>query len=111
MAVPTVDIVLFCLTVACWGCVWCLVLTREGGPFVFLRLWVIRALRMDRTQSEWRMGLYKILLGCPACHAGQVALWWMLIAGAKPPTTYFFSVTLTIFFAKTLEAFAAKFWN
>jgi hypothetical protein len=89
-----------------------MVLTREDGPFVFLRFWLIRTLKLDHeAPGALPMGLYKILMYCPACHAGQVSFWWMVGMGARLPSTYFITVTLTIFFAKTLEAFAAKAWN
>ncbi len=50
-----------------WAYLFCMVLSEPGEVFGWLKNWI------DKMCPEW---LYKPLIGCPKCHAGQVAFWF-----------------------------------
>lgn len=57
------------LYISLWAYLFCSVLSQPGEAFGWLAKW------MHRACPEW---LYKPLIGCPKCHAGQIALWFQV---------------------------------
>ena len=56
------------LYIALWAYLFCIPLSQPGQVFGWLK-----GLLSDL--PDW---LYLPLIGCPKCHAGQVALWWQV---------------------------------
>lgn len=56
------------LYISLWAYLFCVPLSEAGQVFGWLRSALSRL-------PEW---LFNPLIGCPKCHAGQVALWWQV---------------------------------
>lgn len=58
------------LFISLWAYLFCIPLSQPGQMFGWLKGLISRL-------PEW---LYLPLIGCPKCHAGQVALWWQVVS-------------------------------
>lgn len=56
------------LYIGLWAYLYCKPMSQPGAIFYLLKL----------AASYLPMWLYMPLIGCPKCHAGQVALWWQV---------------------------------
>jgi hypothetical protein len=64
------------LYISLWAYLFCVPLSEHGQVFGWLKSLLYKAIRPER--SENRAMLYKVLIGCPKCHAGQIALWYQV---------------------------------
>jgi hypothetical protein len=64
------------IIIGLWAWLWAYVLRQPGEIFAPIDAALQSILHPER--EGWRMTLYKPLMGCPKCHAGQVALWWQI---------------------------------
>lgn len=62
------------LYISLWAYLFCMPLSQPNEVFGWLKDWI------QRTCPDW---LYKPLIGCPKCHAGQVALWWQVFCAVN----------------------------
>jgi len=56
------------LIISLWAYLFCLPLSEPGQVFGWLRNLIYQ-------MPEW---LFNPLIGCPKCHAGQIAFWWQV---------------------------------
>lgn len=64
------------LYIALWSYLFCMPLSEPGQVFGLAKDLFSKIFQTP----EW---VYKILIGCPKCHAGQVALWWQVFCVYK----------------------------
>jgi hypothetical protein len=64
------------LYISLWAYLYCIPLSEPGQVFGGLKTLLYKGIRPEK--SEGRAMLYKALIECPKCHAGQVALWWQM---------------------------------
>jgi hypothetical protein len=64
------------IVIGLWAWLWAYVLRQPGEIFASFDALAQRILHPER--EGWRLAIYKPLIGCPKCHAGQVALWWQI---------------------------------
>lgn len=73
------------LYISLWAYLFCMPLSEPGQVFGWLKKWLywltlsIGGIGTHKGRAriipDW---LYKMLIDCPKCHAGQVAFWWQV---------------------------------
>lgn len=63
--------------VGAWGFLWCGPLTEPGEVFSMARILLSKWVN---PKTDIRRAIFKVLIGCGKCHAGQVAFWWQVIS-------------------------------
>jgi hypothetical protein len=90
--------------ISAWAYVWVHELTAGDGIFGWLSMWI------DKALPWW---ISKPIVGCEACHAGQVAMWtcWCYLYPNKQwvniPILFSF-IAITILFTVILTAWITK---
>ena len=64
------------LYISIWAYLFCVPLSEQGQVFGWVKWRIYKAIKPDK--GERREMLFKALIGCPKCHAGQIALWWQV---------------------------------
>ena len=64
------------LYISLWAYLFCVPLSEPGQVFGWPKWLLYKAIGPDK--GEARELLYSALIGCPKCHAGQVALWYQV---------------------------------
>ncbi len=71
-----------------WGFVWVRCLCAAGEAFDFLPTWLMPLAQAGSLGEDWGEKVYKAAVGCPKCHAGQVAFWSAFIAERSLETSF-----------------------
>ena len=64
------------LYISLWAYLFCMPLSEPGQVFGWERKWLYKTLNPDK--SELGQAAFMALIGCPKCHAGQIALWFQV---------------------------------
>lgn len=64
------------LYISLWAYLFCIPLSEPGQVFGWVKWLLYKEIKPDK--SEGREMLFNALIGCPKCHAGQVALWYQV---------------------------------
>ena len=82
------------LWIGLWAWLFCRPLSEPGEGFGWLQNWLYTHVQVKGPLNEQHSQMaMKVLIDCPKCHAGQVALWWQLVAWAK---TGYFSIPFVL---------------
>lgn len=89
------------IVIGMWSFLWVHSLTQAEHIFQPVRQAIHRLITWnDHFKVEgWRMAVYKVVLSCEACHAGQVAFWYQLRMLLKFDTFDIRFVVISIFAA------------
>jgi hypothetical protein len=98
-----------------WAWLFCRPLSEDGAVFGRLRglvyVSVFTKSRLSQANSEM---LYKALIDCPKCHAGQVAFWWQVVAfirGDGFSIPFVLAAILTAFLFENIDEIMEKYKN
>lgn len=90
-----------------WAWLFCRPLSDEGEVFGWVRdlvyVHVVVRSRLSERASEMA---YKVLIDCPKCHAGQIALWWQVVACLRGDGFSIPFILVAVFVAICFEDFA-----
>lgn len=91
------------MIVAAWAFIWTRLLTTPEHLFDFVRSTLHRLITKNSQVSliGWRMKVYKVLIDCPGCHAGQIALIYQVVNLLKFGAFDLRFIILSIFAAET----------
>jgi len=64
------------LYISLWTYLFCVPLSEPGQVFGWFKGLLIIVIGPD--ESEPRQMVFNALIGCPKCHAGQIAFWWQV---------------------------------
>jgi len=64
------------LYISLWAYLYCVPLSEPGQVFGWVKGGLYKTLKPYL--NEWRQAIYDVLIGCPKCHAGQIALWYQV---------------------------------
>lgn len=91
------------------------ILSQPGEPFGLLNKWLYRFFENDKRMQEGKElhPLYKLLIGCEKCIAGQIALWCFLLLNYSEYTIkalfpHILFVSLTIFLTVIIKGLYKK---
>ena len=69
------------LWIGLWAWIFCRPLSEPGQVFGWLKNWLyVKVMVKSRMKQELSEAVMKVLIDCPKCHAGQIALWWQVVA-------------------------------
>lgn len=93
--------------IALWAWLFCGPLSEPGQVFGWLGNWIYTTVKVKSPLNESLSdAVYKVLIGCPKCHAGQIAFWWQVVAWHKTGRVSIPFVLTAIFAAILFEDFA-----
>lgn len=68
------------LWIGLWAWLFCRPLSEPGQVFGWLGNWLYAVVVDNASLSEnVSHPIYKVLIDCPKCHAGQIAFWWQVV--------------------------------
>lgn len=82
------------LWIGLWAWLFCRPLSEPGEVFGWLASWLYVNIKVkSRLSQSASDAVMKILIDCPKCHAGQIALWWQVVAYCR---TGYFSIPFVL---------------
>lgn len=72
------------LYISLWAYLYTMPLSEPGQVFGWLRSLLFKWI--DPNKEGFREALFKALIGCAKCHAGQVAFWWQVFCFCEQRT-------------------------
>jgi hypothetical protein len=64
------------LHISLWAYLFCVPLSEPGQVFGWFKWRLYKLIKPENSDSREMM--FSAVIGCPKCHAGQVALWWQV---------------------------------
>ena len=95
------------IVIGMWAWLWCKTLTQPGQLFAFVRVYLSGI--FIRFNPEGFAGkVYKALIDCSTCHAGQVSFWYQVYQAIFNHTFDLSFIIISTTIATILDTWSAR---